>query len=117
MDFLWQTCRRQSRRQVRPRPFERIIENRSRCPGYDWEVRQHAQVSPTVGPFLATNQAFKGIEMTVDQQKVASVVERVFALRRITEQTNMITTRSQNILLATLNESELAETALQLEGK
>ena len=55
--------------------------------------------------------------MTVDQQKVASVVERVFALRRITEQTNMITTRSQNILLATLNESELAETALQLEGK
>jgi len=55
--------------------------------------------------------------MNVDQQKVAGVVERVIALRHVTKETTMITTRSQNTLLATLNESELAEAALQLQKR
>jgi hypothetical protein len=52
---------------------------------------------------------------TMNESKVARVVERVLALKQITEDTTMITGRSQTALLATLNEAELAEAALRIQ--
>lgn len=51
----------------------------------------------------------------MNEVKINNVVERVLALRRITREGGMITKRSQNSLLATLSDDELATAALLLE--
>jgi hypothetical protein len=61
-----------------------------------------------------TTEHTKGIEEMNDRDTKTQVLREVLGLRKLTHTTRMITTRSQNTVLATLNEMDLAWVCGQL---